>query len=59
MLSIFNKKFLITLSCVTSDTVMRNIQHKAPHFIVKDTFRLLKVTGVMFLMQKTASVLYF
>ena len=34
---------------------MRNIQHQVPHFIVKITFRLLKITGIMFLVQQTAT----
>ena len=50
------KKFVNTLSHATSDTMKRDIRHEVPHFIAKATFRLLKMTGVMFLMQKTATI---
>ena len=48
--------FWITLSRATSETMVRDIRHEIPHFIVKVTYRLLKINGVMLLMQKTATI---
>ena len=51
----FTYIFAITLSCATSDTMMCDTLHDVPHFIVSH-FRLLKITLVMFLMQKAATI---